>query len=164
MIQLKRLPSLLKYMFTPPTVGTDYLQRTEAFLADMKLQTNPKALRRWAHQELRQALGPIAKDRVALSRPPLLTQRVKLDYIPGYLTGTGSQAPTAAYLEPNDGTPFIHVYWQNSRGRWGLKIGPTDYDPTRDNKISKPGMRERHLEWVPGIYAWSQWPVGAVVR
>lgn len=125
--------SLLASMFKTPVVEQNYLQRTEAFLSDMRDQTNPRDVLRWARSQIKEANG----------------EKQPLSYIPSFLGWTSSRMPTGGYVEPNDGTPYVHVIWDKAGSRWGLIVGPPDFTLTAT-------PTDHLLEWTPGIYAWHE--------
>lgn len=128
-----RFSLLFSFLFKPPIVEQTYLQRTEAFLADMRAQTNPRDLYRWAHSQIKSAQG----------------QRVEVDYIPGFVGWTTSRMPNYGQVEPNDGTPYVHLVWDKAGNRWGLKVGPPEFTPA-------PGPTDHYVQWAPGVYAWHE--------
>jgi hypothetical protein len=133
-MRFRRAFSLLwQFMFKSPVVEQTYLQRTEAFLSDMRMQTNPRDLYRWARDQIREANG----------------QRMELTYIPGFVGWSSSRMPTGGYVEPNDGVPYAHLIWDKGGNRWGLKVGPPEFTPAAD-------PHDHHLEWAPGVYAWHE--------
>jgi len=129
----RKISSLLAYLFQPPTLEQNYLQRTDSFLSDMRAQTNPKDLYRWAKDQIRQAAG----------------QRMALSYFPGFLGWTASRMPNDGYVESLDGTTYVHVIWNKGGNRWGLKVGPPAFEPNADSE-------DHHVQWAPGIYAWHE--------
>lgn len=120
-------------MFRTPVIEQTYLQRAEAFLADMRRQTNVRDLYRWARQEIRLAKG----------------QRTEVSFIPGFVGWTASRMPKHGYVEPNQGTPYVHLIWANGADRWGLKVGSPAFAPV-------PDPADHYIEWAPGIYIWHQ--------
>lgn len=120
-------------MFKTPVIEQDYRQRTEAFLQDMRDQTNPRDLLRWARSQIKQANG----------------RRADLDYIPSFVGWTSAKMPTGGYVEPNEGTPYVHLIWSKAGNRWGLIVGPPEFTLTAT-------ASDHLIQWVPGIYAWHE--------
>lgn len=130
---LRKVTSMLSFLFRTPVIEQDYLARTEAFLADMRAQTNPRDLYRWARDQINEAGG----------------QHAEVSYVPGFVGWTSSRMPTIGYVERSGDTPYVHLIWSRAGDRWGLKIGPADFAPT-------PDPADHHVEWAPGIYAWHE--------
>jgi len=127
------LLNLFTSFFREAPLEADYLRRTKAFLADMRMQTNTRDLYRWARQQIREAQG----------------QHTELSYLPGFVGWTSSRMPSYGYVEPNDGLPYVHLIWEKYEGRWGLKVGPPAFAPDPDSP-------DFHIEWSPGVYVWHE--------
>lgn len=128
-----RLSLLFSFMFKTPVVEQTYRQRTDAFLTDMRRQTNPRDLFRWARRAILEAGG----------------ERTRLSYIPGFVGWTSSRMPTEGYVEPNDGIPYVHLIWSRGGNRWGLKVGAPAFTPSEDSD-------DLHVQWAPGVYVWHE--------
>ena len=129
----RNLLSMFASLFKVPVFEQTYLQRTEAFLADMRMQTNTRDLYRWARQQIREAGG----------------QRAEVSYLPGFVGWTSSRMPSYGYVEPNDGVPYVHLIWDKHGRRWGLKVGSPAFDPT-------PDSHDHHVQWSPGVFVWHE--------
>jgi len=130
----RKLSSLLfSFMFKTPVVEQNYLQRTEAFLADMKAQANPRDMYRYAREQIEEGSG----------------EREPVSYLPGFVGWTGSKMPSYGFIEPNDGLTFVHLVWDRGGERWGLKVGPPEFVPD-------PESGDHYVEWAPGVYVWHE--------
>ncbi len=110
-----------------------YQTTTADFLTEMQAHVNPAQLQQWAQQEIIAAGG----------------QRVDITNVPAFIGATSYGAPQYASVDPNGGSPYVHLVWGGGFGHWGLKVGTTTLTVSA-------GPRDYYINWMPGIYAWHE--------
>lgn len=143
--------SLLASMFKVPEIEQDYRQRTEAFLDDMKNLANPRDLYRYAKEEIEEAEEAKLAGRGAGAQQTsqVADAGTAVSRLPGFVGWTASKMPRQGLILTQDGVKYVNLTWSRGDDRWGIMVGPPDFEPA-----DTTGLHVLH--WADGIYVWHE--------